>query len=114
MSRSPSPIDARIHKEGYITDYSFLPISHGARNKVTDIFMKIGGLPMSATVVFSLEVINMTASNESKFTIKSQQWHGNEIVLHEIFQTSTSIKKSTTESFRQPLHNNQIHNERFF
>ena len=92
MSRSPSPIDAQTHKEGYITDYSFLPIPHGTRKEVTDIFMIIEGLPSSATVLFSLEVINMTASNESEFTIKSKKWYDNNSVMREIFHTSSLVK----------------------
>ena len=51
--------------------------------------MKISGLPWSATVLFSLIVINMTASDESEFTIQLQQGHGNNIVL---FTTNTFIK----------------------
>ena len=91
MSRSPSPIDAMTYKEGYITDYSFLPIPHGERNDAAVKFITIRGLPLSATVLFNLEVINMTASNGSLFIIESEQWPGNKPVFHDIFRTSTFV-----------------------
>ena len=69
--RNTGPIiDGQKQPEGYITDYPITTISATAVQRPQNIFAKIDNLPVTATVIFELEYIRLTASITQSLEIK--------------------------------------------
>ena len=73
MRNTGSNIDVQKQPEGYITDYSFSMIPTTAGKRPLGLFVIIDNLPVTATVIFEVEEINMVASTYSSFTIKTDE-----------------------------------------
>lgn len=95
----PTIIDAKKHPEGYVTDYTS---KTGGRtsDKSSDIYMDIVNLPTAATVIFNLEVVNMEASEDPYFSIKTEYDGTSEYFIH----NNTSFENLTKRiSGNRPL-----------
>lgn len=70
MRNTGPVIDGQKQAEGYITDYPITTISATAVQRPQNIFAKIDNLPVTATVIFELEYIRLTASITQSLEIK--------------------------------------------
>ena len=97
--RNTGPIiDGQKQPEGYITDYQLSIIPATAGQKPQDIFAEIYNLPVTATVIFELENINMAASANPSFEINVGTG-----IKHDIGKVIHSVNSSTTENQTQTV-----------
>ena len=71
MTRGWSQFNLDHYPEGYITDYQ----PHAERNSkdVRNTDIELTHLPDIATITFSIEFINLTASRNQKFTLTTRK-----------------------------------------
>ena len=93
MSSDRFAIDSHRHPVGYITDFPFLTVRNSTGNPVRDISIKIGNLPMAATVILNLEEINLSTSTDTFFTISAL----NGKARQDYYKAVVSVLNQTTE-----------------
>ena len=94
MSTNGFAIDSHRHPVGYITDFPFSTVHSSTGNAIREITVKIGNLPMAATVVFNLEEINLSTSIDTFFTIRAMSATQ---VRQEYYKTVVSVVNQTAE-----------------
>ena len=71
MSTGVTNIDVTEDPVGYITDYK-PAMNLSVDGMYADIHIKLEKIPAAATLTIHIEVLNLTASQNSKFTIKTR------------------------------------------
>ena len=99
MNKHGFNINTKTHPEGYITDFSF-PTTQGRSNSMqksepTDIFVDLINLPVTASIQFNLEAINMSGSKEPRFVISDNREGGKFRFSQPIYTTNTSVESLT-------------------
>ena len=92
-----SHVNLEDYPEGFITDY--LPAGH-YYNENQDLTLYMVNLPVTATITFSIELLNLTASLDHSFVIKTK-----ESEIMKVDQTIVNLNKTfSVETDHQPYY----------